>query len=110
MLLEGLTESGKMLFFHEDHIFPQCEFKIPSLKRRGYDESKIQQYMSSFNTLQNLQLLTDSENTSKNATPFDKWLRTRDSEFCSRHLIPDLPDYTFDYFEEFSNARRELPS
>ena len=98
----------KDVVFHEDHIFPQCEFKIPSLKKRGYDESKIQQYMSSFNTLQNLQLLTDSENMSKNAKPFDEWLRTRDSKFCSRHLIPDLPDYTFDYFEEFSNARREL--
>ena len=98
----------KDVVFHEDHIFPQCEFKIPSLKKRGYDESKIQQYMSSFNTLQNLQLLTDSENMSKNAKPFDEWLRTRDSKFCFRHLIPDLPDYTFDYFEEFSNARREL--
>ncbi len=94
--------------FHEDHIFPKSEFTIPSLRRRGYDENKIECYMSSFNTLQNLQLLTDSENTSKNATPLDKWLRARDSKFRSRHLIPDLPDYTLDYFEEFSNARREL--
>lgn len=94
--------------FHEDHIFPQSEFKIPSLKKRGYDEAKIRQYMSSYNTLQNLQLLTDSENISKNSTPFDKWLRGQDSTFRSRHLIPDLPDYAFDYFEEFSNARRKL--
>ena len=94
--------------FHEDHIFPQSEFKIPTLKRRGYDETKIREYMSRFNTLENLQLLTDSENTSKNATPFDEWLKTRDSKFRSRHLIPDLADYTLDYFEEFLNARREL--
>lgn len=94
--------------FHEDHIFPKSEFTIPSLRRRGYDENKIEYYISNFNTLQNLQLLTDSENISKNATPFDEWLKARDSKFRSRHLIPDRLDYTFDNFEEFSNARREL--
>jgi len=94
--------------FHEDHVFPQSEFKVRSLKKRGYDDMKVQQYMASFNTLKNLQLLTDSENMSKNATPFDKWLKTRDDAFRSRHLIPDLPDYGFDYFEEFSKARTKL--
>ena len=94
--------------FHEDHLFPQSEFKPHLLKRRGYDDAKVQRYTSSFNTLQNLQLLTDSENTSKNATPFDEWLKTRDPTFCSRHLIPELPDYGFDYFEEFSKARTAL--
>ena len=94
--------------FHEDHIFPQSEFKTTSLKRRGYDDTKVRQYISRFNTLQNLQLLTDSENTSKNATPFDEWLTTRDATFRSRHLIPDLPDFSLDNFEEFSEARREL--
>ena len=94
--------------FHEDHIFPQADFKIPQLRRRGYEESKVQNYMSSFDTLRNLQLLTDSENLSKNATPFDEWLSTRDEAFRSRHLIPDLPDYSFDYFEEFSEARAKL--
>ena len=93
--------------FHEDHIFPRSKFNIRSLKK-CYDEAKTQQYMSSFNTLQNLQLLTESENMSKNATPFDEWLRSRDSDYRSRHLIPDLPDYGFDYFEEFTKARREL--
>ena len=94
--------------FHEDHIFPKSEFKESLLKKRGYDGNTIKQYMSSFNTLQNLQLLTDSENLAKNATPFDEWLKTRDVEFRSRHLIPDLPDYSIDYFEEFSKARTEL--
>ena len=98
----------KNAVFHEDHIFPKSEFKIPSLKKRSYDENKIQQYMSSFNTLQNLQLLTDSENMSKNAAPFDEWLRTRDTTFRCRHRIPDLPDYSFDHFEKFSKARTEL--
>ena len=94
--------------FHEDHIFPQSEFKIRSLKKRGYDDTKIKEYIDRFNTLQNLELLTESENLTKSATPFDDWLKTRDYAFRSRHLIPDLQNYGFDYFEEFSKARSEL--
>ena len=93
--------------FHEDHIFPQSEFKGTLLRRRGYDDTKVQSYMSRFNTLPNLQILTNSENTSKNATPFDKWLKTRDATYRSRHLVPDLTDYSFDNFEEFFDARRK---
>jgi hypothetical protein len=94
--------------FHEDHIYPQSEFNIRALKSRGYDDVKIERYLSRFNTLCNLQLLTDSENLSKNATPFDDWLKTRDTTFRARHLIPDLPDYGFDSFEEFAKARAGL--
>ncbi len=64
--------------------------------------------MARFYTLCNLQLLTDSENLSKNATPFDVWLQTRDSTFRKRHLIPDMLNYGFDYFEEFGKARTDL--
>jgi hypothetical protein len=92
--------------FHEDHIFPKSEFQLRSLKKRGYDDAKIQAYMSKFNVLANLQLLTESENLSKNATPFDQWIRTRDATFRKRHLIPDLAKLDFDYFDEFSRARR----
>lgn len=98
----------KDVIFHEDHIFPQSEFNIRSLKKRGYDDTRIKSYMSSFNTLQNLQLITDSENLLKNATPFGNWLQSRDPEFRARHLIPDMQDYGFDHFEEFSAARTDL--
>jgi len=94
--------------FHEDHIFPQSEFQVRALKKRGYDETKVQAYLSSYNILPNLQLLTDSENLSKNATPFDKWIQTRDPAFKNRHLIPVLPQYGFDLFEEFSKERKAL--
>lgn len=92
--------------FHEDHIFPKSEFQLRALKKRGYDEAKIQTYMSNFNILTNLQLLTDSENLSKNATPFDEWIQTRDPAFRKRHLIPDSIKLDFDSFDEFSKARR----
>lgn len=94
--------------FHEDHIFPQSEFKLGALKKRGYDTVKIQAYMSKYNILPNLQLLTDSENLSKSATPFDTWIKTRDTAFRKRHLIPDLTDLEFDSFEEFFKARTTL--
>ena len=82
--------------FHEDHIFPQAEFQLRTLKRRGYDEAKAESYLVGYNILPNLQLLTDSENLSKNATPFEEWIVTRDSSFRERHLIPELPTYGFD--------------
>ena len=94
--------------FHEDHIFPQSEFRIRALKKRGYDDLQVNDYIASYNKLQNLQLLADSENRSKNATSFDKWLQTRDTRFRSRHLIPNLSDYDFDYFIEFSKARKDM--
>ena len=98
----------KNAVFHEDHIFPQSEFTLRGLKRRGYDDAKVQVYMSKYNVLSNLQLLTDSENLSKNATPFDDWIQTRDIDFRKRHLIPELTNYGFDFFEEFSSARASL--
>jgi hypothetical protein len=94
--------------FHEDHIFPKSEFQLKALRNRGYDEAKIQAYMSKYNTLANLELLTSNENLVKNATPFDEWFQTRDAAFRKRHLIPDLPNLSFDSFEEFSNARTKL--
>jgi hypothetical protein len=94
--------------FHEDHIFPKSEFQLRALKNRGYDDAKIQAYMSNCNILPNLQLLTEAENLSKNATPFDRWIQTRDASFRKRHLIPDLRNLDFDSFDEFSKARRHL--
>jgi hypothetical protein len=94
--------------FHEDHIFPLSEFQVRALKKRGYDEAKVQSYMSMHNLLPNLELLTDSENLSKNATPFDEWIQSRDAAFRKRHLIPELPTYGFHSFEGFFKSRKAL--
>ena len=91
--------------FHVDHIFPQSEFNRRALRRRGYDDSKVDAYMSRFNCLSNLQLLTESENLSKNSMEFDRWVETRDESFRSRHRIPEMSDYGFDLFDEFFTAR-----
>jgi uncharacterized protein DUF262 len=94
--------------FHEDHIFPQSEFSVRGLKKRGYDDATVESYLSKYNLLANLELVTVSENLSKNAIPFDVWIQTRDEGFRSRHLVPDLPKNDFDSFESFFNARQAL--
>jgi hypothetical protein len=63
---------------------------------------------SVFNTVLNLELLTDTENLSKNSTPFKDWITSRDDGFKTRHLIPQMKTYDLDAFEEFIEARRQL--
>lgn len=98
----------KGVTFHEDHIFPKSAFDRRILKRNGYSEEKIDAYLASYNSVVNLQLITDSENREKLATPFDRWLPTRDANFRQLHLIPELSDYSFDHFDKFVEARRAL--
>jgi hypothetical protein len=94
--------------FHEDHIFPKSEFQVVKLRKRGFEESKIGAYLECFNSLGNLELLTDSDNLSKNAIPFENWIQTRDPEFRKRHLIPDMAGYGIDSFLDFMQARSML--
>lgn len=96
--------------FHEDHIFPQAEFQVSALRKWGYDDATIESIQSKSNVLSNLELLTDSENLSKNATPFEHWIQTRDASFRKRHLIPQMPAYGVGSFEEFSERRAALIS
>ena len=91
--------------FHVDHIFPQSAFNRRALRRRGYDDNKVETYMSRVNSLANLQILTEAENLSKNAVDFDKWIESRDGSFRTRHVIPEMQHYSFDVFDEFFAAR-----
>lgn len=97
-------------FYHEDHIFPKSEFSAKNLTNRGYNAIKIGEYRKFYNTIGNLQLLTDKENLEKNSTPFDEWISTRDKNFKERHSIPNLNKYGFDDFLEFVRLRRETIS
>lgn len=96
--------------YNEDHIFPQNEFKVKNLRARGYDDATIEKNTACFNSILNLELLDDSENKSKNATPFDVWLKSRDTNFKERHHIPEMDDYSLDNFLEFIQKRKELLS
>lgn len=93
---------------HEDHIFPKSQFTARNLIHLGYDAIKTQEYLAGYNTIANLQLLTDSENLEKHAKPFDEWLATRDDNFRTRHSIPSLRTYAFDNFMEFFQKRKKI--
>lgn len=94
--------------FHEDHIYPKSMFDRREMKRLQFSDAKMDFYTANFNNLANLELLTDSENLSKNATPFDDWLKTRDPNFCALHLIPTIQSYSFTDFEDFIAERTKL--
>jgi len=94
--------------FHEDHIYPQSEFQVGKLRSRGYDDQKIQRYRTYYNTILNLQLITDSENLSKSSTPFEEWISMRDEDFKRRHHIPEMECYDFDSFEDFIQKRKYI--
>lgn len=94
--------------FNEDHIYPQASFRTKDLRKRGLSDDVIEKYQAVYNSIANLELLEDSENKSKNATPFDEWIKSRDANFKARHLIPEMEDYGYDHFMEFIEARREL--
>ncbi len=94
--------------FNEDHIYPQTEFNKKKLRARGYDDEKIELYLSTYNTICNLELLDDSENKSKNKESFDSWIKTRDEKFKERHMIPEMESYDFDHFLEFADKRKDM--
>lgn len=94
--------------FHEDHIFPKSEFTTAKLKARGYDSDRISEYQRHFNTIANLQLLTDSENLEKSAEDFETWFASRDTNFKDRNIIPTISTYNFDNFLEFIAERKKL--
>lgn len=106
LLLIYPDKDWKDMIFHEDHIFPKSHFHLGELRKRGYDEERINRYLSYYDTIVNLQLLTDNENLSKNATPFHEWLPTRDANFKKRHHIPEMESYDLDWFEQFVELRK----
>ena len=94
--------------YHEDHIFPKSEFTLAKLSKRGYDQQRIENYQKHFNSIVNLQLLTDAENLEKSSQDFDSWFASRDKNFKSRHKIPTINHYTFDNFLEFVSERKKI--
>ena len=109
-LVLSLLYSGydfENMILHEDHIFPQSEFGVKDLKKEFGDE-RVSLYLSKYNTIANLELLTDSENIKKSNKPFREWVETRDANFRQMHLIPKLNDYSLSSFDRFVDQRSQL--
>jgi hypothetical protein len=77
--------------YHIDHIIPRSLCSRKALQGQGLSEDRIKQIIECVDHLGNLQLLPASENSAKSNQPFSDWIKTRDSGFLSRHLIPTEP-------------------
>lgn len=100
--------------FHQDHIHPQKYFNHRELMKLGIlDESDRNQYLSSYNSIPNLQLIQETQNLEKNATPFAIWLTEnyKDSDlnnYKNLHYIPSDNDLTLIQFMDFYTKRRGI--
>ena len=90
--------------FHQDHIFPQSQFKG---KHTGFKYNK--------DHIANLQLLSKNEHKFKGPKDCSEWLKSLDGnerkKHCEKHYIPLKPDsqpYEFSQYDEFIEKRREL--
>ncbi|CCF80787.1 FIG00469472: hypothetical protein [Helicobacter bizzozeronii CCUG 35545] len=93
--------------FHKDHLHPQSAYaKYQKLSEQG-DFKPFEIYDS----LVNLQMLDEHENTSKNAKSLEQWVDENcggDREgFLQRHLIPNT-DLSLENFGGFIEDRRQL--
>jgi hypothetical protein len=107
-LLHDTINRGGVLY-HEDHIFPRSWFTPENLARNGIEADRQVRFADLADTVGNLQLLTESENLSKNATDPLKWMATRADGFRESHLIPvDDQLLSLQDFESFVDARQRL--
>ncbi|MEC4114767.1 DUF262 domain-containing protein [Myroides pelagicus] len=112
MVLSLVYPLNHHYIFHQDHIHPKKYFTDKELVKLGIEEEFIRnEYKNSFNSLANLQLIQETENLEKNATPFKKWLQENYqddqlSNYINLHLIPTDNDLTMESFLDFYSKRR----
>ncbi|MCB0536218.1 MAG: DUF262 domain-containing protein [Bacteroidetes bacterium] len=113
MVLSLLYPLNHNYKFHQDHMHPKKFFTHKALKKMGYDDVKVEDYMSRFNSLGNLQLIQETQNLEKNATPLVEWLSntisgSELSNYKQLHYIPLENDLSMDGFLEFYEERRKM--
>ena len=100
--------------FHQDHIHPKKYFNPSKLIKMGVEDEQLrEQYLSSFNTISNLQLIQETENLEKNAIPFKDWVYSnyKDEElinYKNLHFIPLDSDLSMINFLDFYKSRRAI--
>jgi hypothetical protein len=95
--------------YQKDHVFPQAAFTVKNLKANGIKDANLVRYQERQHCLGDLNLMLASENQSKSDEQFEKWLKSRDKSFKTKHLIPEDPKlYSLDRFEDFLAEREEL--
>jgi uncharacterized protein with ParB-like and HNH nuclease domain len=92
----SFISNNKYSIPHVDHIFPK------SLLKNKFSESLI-------NNIGNLQILSSSDNESKNNIPFEEWINTRDEIYFTQNYLPfDKNLYKLDNFEKFIEERTKI--
>ena len=96
--------------YHRDHIFPKKMLDADHLvEEHGFAQGVAHQFEDNRDSIANLQLITEGENTGKRDESFEDWLDTRNDEYYERHLIPREPQlHELENFLEFLDAREQL--
>ena len=107
-LLYERDDFGSMQY-HQDHIFPRSRLSEDRLVEYGIDREQARALEKKANTLANLQLLTGTENQSKQDTPFGEWITGQRDEFYDRHLIPRDSDlHKTENLARFLQTRKKM--
>ena len=97
--------------FHTDHIFPKSLFTEVRLKKRNIPADTIDEYLTKYNLLSNLQLLEAIPNIEKQDKDFEVWLesnyKNQDDfkDYKDKHFIPDC-NLSIDNFLDFYDRRK----
>ena len=98
---------------HADHLHPAADFGKDRLDQRDFLEGTPElrafyEDRDNWNSVSNLWLLTESENTSKQDQPLKDWLEPRLGKTTLDPLIP--PDVSLDFadFKDFIEQRRSF--
>lgn len=114
MVLSLLYPLNHNYKFHQDHIHPKKYFTNKELIKLGIaDENRRNQYLNSFNSISNLQLIQETENLEKNAAPFVDWLNKNYKEedlinYKNLHFIPKDNNLSMENYLDFYSSRREI--
>ena len=93
-------------------MFPKSVFTAKKLKAKGVPDGKIDDFITNYNFIGNLQLLEEIPNIEKNAMDFDDWLSQKIpvgglSDYKKKHYVPNV-SLDFSNFDVFLKGREKL--
>jgi hypothetical protein len=98
--------------FHQDHLHPYSGFSEANFKSMGIPQTQWPEWLGRRDRLPNLQLLSESRNTSKNATPLKQWVDQMElsvqATFAADNYFPGGASLAFSNFIDFYDQRKEL--
>lgn len=97
--------------YHIDHLHPKSEFEARKLKKHEFlsnDSERFAFYQepAHWNSIANLHLLNDSQNTAKGARNLSEWFEDPSVHLTKGDLLANDLSFKFEDFEEFYQTRR----